>query len=81
VTIDWDGDEYYPIPHVYCWCDQADGPYETVVLYESGYQDHLFLWHDLRYKPRRRSRLARRREHRALSKAQRQVEKDALGTG
>jgi len=46
VTIDWEGDEYYSMPHVYCWFDQADGPYEAIVLYERGYEDHLFLRDD-----------------------------------
>jgi hypothetical protein len=26
VSIDWEGDEYYPTPHIYCWFEQADGP-------------------------------------------------------
>jgi hypothetical protein len=78
VTIDWDGDEYYPIPHVYCWFDQEHGPYEAVVLYESAYGDHLLLRDDLRYKPRRRARLAQWRDHRALRAAQRDFERSAL---
>jgi hypothetical protein len=81
VSIDWDGDEYYPVPHIYCWFDQSDGPYESVVLYEPGYQGHLFLRDDLRYRPYRRSRLARWRDHRALLKAQRDFERDALSSG
>lgn len=81
VTIDWDGDDYYPIPHVYCWFDQKDGPYEAVALYERPYQDGLSLREDLRYSAPRRSRLSRWRDHRALSKAQGDFERDALSTG
>ena len=81
VTIDWDGDEYYPIPHVYCWFDQTDGPYEAVVLYERRYQDYLSLREDLSYNAPRRSRLSQWRDHRALGKAQRDFERDALSTG
>jgi hypothetical protein len=77
VSIDWDGDEHYAIPHIYCWFDQADGPYEAITLYESGYRDHLFLRDDLRYKPRRRSRLRAWRDHRSLRKAQRAFEREA----
>jgi hypothetical protein len=77
VSIDWEGDEYYPTPHIYCWFEQADGPYEAVVLYEPGYQDHLSLRDDLQYKPRRYSRLQAWRDHRALRKAQRDFERQA----
>lgn len=77
VTIDWEGDEYYPMPHVYCWFDQADGPYEAIVLHERGYEDHLFLRDDVRYKPPRRSRWRQWRDHRALKKAQREFELEA----
>jgi hypothetical protein len=77
VTIDWEGDEYNPMPHVYCWFDQADGPYETIVLYEPGYQDHLRLRDDLRYRPPRRSHLRRWRDHRELTTAQREYERAA----
>lgn len=77
VTIDWEGDEYYPVPHVYCWFQQADGPYEAIVLYEPGYRDHLFLRDDLRYKPPRRSRWRQWRDNRALSKAQQEFERKA----
>ena len=66
------------IPHIYCWFDQADGPYEAVTLYESGYQDHLFLREDIKYRPRRRSRLRAWRDHRPLRKAQRAFEREAV---
>jgi hypothetical protein len=70
VTVDWGGDEYYPVPHFYCWFDQADGPYEEVVLYEPRYEDHLWLRKELSYKPPKRSRLRQWRDHRQLRKAQ-----------
>jgi hypothetical protein len=77
VTIDWEGDEYNPMPHVYCWFDQVDGPYESIMLYERGYQDHLFLRDDLRYRPPRRSRWRQWRDHRELKTAQRAFEREA----
>lgn len=77
VSIDWDGDEYYPIPHMYCWFDQADGPYEAIMLYEPGHEDFLHLRDDLVYKPRQRSRLQAWRDHRALRRAQREFERQA----
>ena len=34
--VDWEGDEYYPFPHVYCEFDKRDGqPYEELVFYAS----------------------------------------------
>jgi hypothetical protein len=77
VSIDWNGDEYYPMPHFYCWVEQADGPYEAIVLYWPTFRDHLFLRDNLRYKPRRCSRWRRWRDHRLRRKAQRAFERDS----
>jgi len=77
VSIDWDGDEYNAMPHIYCWFDQSDGPYEAIALYEPGYEDFLYPREDLKYKPRRRSRFKAWRDHRSLVSAQRKFEREA----
>ena len=61
------------MPHVYCWFDQADRPYEAIVLYEPGFKDDLLLRDEVRYKPPRRQW----RDHRALKKAQLEFEREA----
>jgi hypothetical protein len=42
--IDWEGDEYYPIPHIYCRFEMQDGqPYEEIVFYSEMHgSDYLF---------------------------------------
>jgi hypothetical protein len=77
VRVDWRGDEYYPFPHVYCWFDQADGPYEALVLYELSNPDRARLLEGVHYKPPKRSRLRQWRDHRELQRAQREFERDA----
>ena len=72
--IDWTGDDYYPVPHLYCWFDQAEGPYEEVVLYEKMNDGYLRLLDGVRYRPR--SRLRAWRDHRALKKAQARFERE-----
>jgi hypothetical protein len=31
--VDWDGDEYYGYPHIYCWCNKKKEPYEHTGIY------------------------------------------------
>ena len=78
VAVDWAGDEFYPVPHIYCWFETKYAPDEAVLLYERGIDDHLFLRDDLHYKPQRRSRLRQWRDHRALRRAQLEFERQAL---
>ncbi|KPL05372.1 MAG: hypothetical protein AMJ73_01085 [candidate division Zixibacteria bacterium SM1_73] len=42
--IDWEGDEYYPIPHIYCQFEMQGGqPYEEIVFYSEMHgSDYLF---------------------------------------
>lgn len=32
--VDWDGDEYYGYPHIYCWFNNKKEPYEHTGIYE-----------------------------------------------
>jgi hypothetical protein len=32
--VDWDGDEYYGYPHIYCWFNNKKVPYEHTAIYE-----------------------------------------------
>ena len=32
--VDWDGDEYYGYPHIYCWFNNNKEPYEHTGIYE-----------------------------------------------
>ena len=32
--VDWDGDEYYGYPHIYCWFNNKKVPYERTAIYE-----------------------------------------------
>ena len=32
-NVDWDGDEYYPYPHIYCYFTHKKEPYEHVAFY------------------------------------------------
>jgi hypothetical protein len=77
VHIDWTGDEYYSQPHIYCWFDQADGPYESIEVFrlpdESGYWEHL---EGVEYKPRKYSKLNRWRVNRQMKKAQREFDRE-----
>ena len=34
--VDWDGDEYYSFPHIYCWFNRKRQPYEYTGLYTRG---------------------------------------------
>jgi hypothetical protein len=34
VTVNWDGDEYYDYPHIYCHFNYAEGPYERLLYCE-----------------------------------------------
>jgi hypothetical protein len=34
VTVNWEGDEYYNFPHIYCHFDHEGEPYERVILCE-----------------------------------------------
>lgn len=76
VLIDWSGDEFYPKPHIYCWFDQDDGPYESIEVYrlpnDRGYWEHL----DVKFKPRKYSKWRRWRSHRELKKAQREFDRE-----
>ena len=77
VSIDWIGDEYYPQPHVYCWFENIDGPYESIEVYRQtrrSYWEHL---DGVRFKPRHLSRWRRWRLHNALRKAQSDFERRA----
>lgn len=75
VVVDWGGDEYYSTPHIYCWFDQSDGPYESIKVYrlpnERGFWERL----DVEYRPRTYSRWRRWQTHRALKKAQREFDR------
>jgi hypothetical protein len=31
--VDWDGDEYYGYPHIYCWFNNKKVPYEHTAIY------------------------------------------------
>jgi hypothetical protein len=31
--VDWDGDEYYAYPHIYCWFGNKKSPYERTWIY------------------------------------------------
>jgi hypothetical protein len=33
-NVDWDGDEYYSDPHVYCFFSYKNEPYEHIGFYE-----------------------------------------------
>ena len=33
-TVEWDGDEYYPVPHIYCEFARKGQPYEALVFCE-----------------------------------------------
>lgn len=75
VGIDWEGDEYYPGPHLFCWFEQAEGPYASIELYQrcGDYDEHL---EGLKFKPRRISRLRLWRGRRELRAAQREFERE-----
>ena len=76
VAIDWSGDEYYQQPHLYCWFDQKDGPYEAIRLHE---KDSLGRWNpreDLKYRARRQSLWRAWSTRRELRKAQREWERE-----
>jgi hypothetical protein len=32
-SVDWDGDEYYNYPHIYCFFDRKKQPYEKIAFY------------------------------------------------
>jgi hypothetical protein len=32
-SVDWDGDEYYNFPHIYCWFSRKKEPYEYTAFY------------------------------------------------
>jgi len=34
VKIDWEGDEFYPFPHIYCNFQNKKEPYEEVIFYK-----------------------------------------------
>jgi hypothetical protein len=55
VSIDWDGDDYYSIPHVYChFASKAREPYEDLIFCEkrgtdrSTYYLKIAKYHDVR---------------------------------
>ena len=31
--VDWDGDEYYGYPHIYCWFNNKKVPYQRTWIY------------------------------------------------
>jgi hypothetical protein len=42
--IDWDGDDYYPYPHIYCYFDLKSKPYERLAYCEKGtINEHIYL--------------------------------------
>ncbi len=50
-SVDWEGDEFYGVPHIYCrFIGKRRQPYEeTLVYYKDGRSD--FLWQLYDYKP------------------------------
>lgn len=40
IEIDWDGDEYYPYPHIYCNFKGNDCPYEKILFYQEIKEDY-----------------------------------------
>jgi hypothetical protein len=76
VLIDWSGDEHYANPHIYCWFDQNDGPYESIEVYrlpnERGFWEPL----KVKFKPRGYSKWRRWWSHRALKRAQLEFDRE-----
>lgn len=48
VSVDWDGDEYYGFPHVYCrFTSKRKEPYEEVVFCERRRLDHIVYYSEI----------------------------------
>jgi hypothetical protein len=46
--IDWDGDDYYPYPHIYCYFDFKGEPYERLAYCENGTIDeHIIFYKEI----------------------------------
>lgn len=46
-SVDWDGDEYYPYPHIYCFFDNKSEPYEHVGYYTKSINPGGYPFHTL----------------------------------
>ena len=58
--VDWEGDEYYPDPHIYCQFKDGE-PYETVVFYRKFSKDSDFLTEVEDFRPYAKKRWWQRR--------------------
>lgn len=48
VSIDWDGDEYYGMPHIYCrFSSKAHEPYEEIVVCEERHLDQFVYYSEI----------------------------------
>jgi hypothetical protein len=48
VSVDWDGDEYYRFPHIYCYFDaRRKEPYEKLAFCEERQLDHITYYTDV----------------------------------
>jgi hypothetical protein len=48
VSVDWDGDEYYGIPHIYCrFTSKRKEPYEEMIFCERRRLDHLVYYSEI----------------------------------
>jgi hypothetical protein len=48
ISIDWDGDEYYGMPHIYCrFSSRSREPYEEIVFCEKRALDHLVYFSEI----------------------------------
>jgi len=47
-NIDWNGDEYYSCPHIYCHFSSKKGePYEEIIFCEKRWSDKLVYYHEI----------------------------------
>ena len=47
-NIDWNGDEYYSCPHIYCnFLSRKKEPYEEIVFCEKRWSDKLVYYHEI----------------------------------
>lgn len=48
VSIDWEGDEYYGFPHIYCrFANKRKEPYEQIVFCEKRRLDHIVYYSEV----------------------------------
>lgn len=76
IEIDWDGDEFYGVPHFYCWFNQEDGPYEEIKLYELPNKRGFWSEIELEYRPIKDSWWKRWKLRREIRKAQKEFERE-----